>query len=458
LDTITSLVPELFNWIPIFRTGTHIDSQGQEDTWKDDDLDKLMANFQPNTFSVPIVLGHQTADYSPAQGWVAALKKQGGILYAKLANVLENFAISFKNKQYPNRSVGIDMTDQGPVLRHLAFLGAVPPAIDLPPVLQFKRYLSTHVYSLPLDLITPETTTCDADMTTAGTVFIECGGATDNPNVVSNAVSQLTSAIATLAEITPSLQSLKQSLLTGDTPMLATYAASTGTTGSTATSGDTGATATTEMAAPPFPPKSKSTTDATGTTATSGTTEMAAPTMEYELPIATAPTQPPTMPSMQPPPVIPQGMVLMTQAERQALLSQSIASASDALFSTAKLFINKLQSEGKLFPAIIDELADFICYLEKQDSPNPILAYAAQNGLTNRKFTYTDHNSGRRVEMRPADFFRYFLSSLPQQVQVGRQGHDYSAAAPASSPQFQPNPANTAFIVSEVLKQIHGGN
>lgn len=454
MDTTTSLVPELSDWITIFRTGTHIDSQGQEDIWTDNDLDKLIANFQPNTFSVPIVLGHQTADYSPAQGWVASLKKQGGLLYAKLANVLENFAISFKNKQYPNRSVAIDITNEGPVLRHLAFLGAVPPAIELPPVLQFKRYLSSHVYSLPLEPSKSEATTCDADVTTNG-FFIECGGGTENPNAVADAISKLTSAIASIAEITPSLQSIKtlqQSLLTGDTPMPAFYAATTGTTGTTATSGDTGETATTEMAAPPFPPKPKSTTGNTGTSGSTATTEMAAPTQEYELAI----TSPPPM-SMQSNQTIPPGMVLMSEAERNALLTQGIASACDALLSSAKLFIEQLKVAGKITPAIIDELADFICFLEKIDSTNPMLAYAAQTGQSDRAFSYFDRSQGRQVRMRPADYFKKFLANLPTQVQVGRQGHDYSAAVPASPTPFQPNSANTAFIVSEVIKHIHGG-
>ena len=450
MDTILKkLVPELFRRIPVFRVGKHTDSSGEEKDWSDAKLEQLVANFQPNTFTVPVVLGHQTADYSPAQGWVAFLEKKGELVYATLANILEDFAISFKNKQYPNRSVAIDETDQGPVLRHLAFLGAAAPAIDLPPILQFKRYLSSHVYPLPLPLESSELAamTCETNTDPADPI-------TQNFSSLATSVANTTEANA--SEITQLLQYLKnlnqfgfQPFLTGEPPM-PTPTSLVATTGTTATTDST------EMAAPPFPPK-KPTTD---NISDGDTTEMAASTQEYELPITMAPPQ---MQPMQPPPpstppVIPAGMVLMSEAERNALLTQGIASACDALLSSAKLFIEQLKVAGKITPAVIDELAEFICFLEKMDSPNPIFTYAAQTGQNDRAFNYFDKTQGRQVRVRPSDYFRKFLANLPSQVQIGRQGHDYSAAVPSSPTTFQPNSANTAFVVSEVLKQIHGGN
>lgn len=424
MDTILKkLVPELFRRIPVFRVGKHTDSSGEEKDWSGAKLEQLVANFQPNTFTVPVVLGHQTADYSPAQGWVAFLEKEGELVYATLANVLEDFAISFKNKQYPNRSVAIDETDQGPVLRHLAFLGAAAPAIDLPPILQFKRYLSSHVYPLPLESSELTAMTCETN--------------TDPPDHVTQNFSSLATSVANTteaSEITQLLQYLKnlnqfgfQPFLTGEPPMPTP-------TNLVATTGTTATTDSTEMASPPFPPK-KPTTDGGD-----DTTEMAAPTQEYELPITMAP------PIMQSPPPPNNGMSNLSNIEQSALINQGIEAAYDAIMNASKLFVAKLRSDGRLTPSMLDMATDLLCYLERQDSPNQIFAYAARIGAPSPKFfNYRDVN-GREINLRPVDVLKQLLASLPVQVQVGRQGHDYSAAVPVASPQ------QTTEAIADIIK------
>ena len=389
---IQVMVPELFEWMEVFRAGKHIDSQGNETTWTEGNLDDIVANFQPNTFSVPIVLGHQTSDASPAYGWVSHLKKEGDRLYAKLANVLETFAISFKNKQYPNRSVRIDQTDRGFELGHLAFLGAVPPAIELQPAIQFKRYISSHEFPVP----SPEA---------------------------------------------PPTQPL--SLITGELTMAMPIKQPDGKEVAMETETKQPDKTVSEDATPP---------KKTGDPQAANEKEP----LNYELAIdqppvvadANPPRQPDLTKPMKPPAPTtpPPGMVIMSEHERQLLLNQGVASAAEAMLASAQLFVSQLQAAGKVTPALLDGIADFICFLERIDSPNPIFAYAASVNpkLAAKKVTY-QNESGQMVEARPVDFFKSLLEKLPTQYQNSR--HDY-AAMPVADPAQQFN---------EVVQHITAG-
>ncbi len=368
---VQQLVPELFEWIEVFKTGNQVDSQGNERAWTESDLTEIVQNFQPNTFTVPIILGHQNSDKSPAYGWVSSLKKEGDRLYAKLANVLETFAVSFKNKQYPNRSVRIDVTDRGLELGHLAFLGATPPAIDLQPIIQFKRYLESFEYPVPSS---PE---------------------------VNQEVKQIEF----------------KSLITG------------GLT----------------MALPTTPPKETGDTkEATPTSSEKMATDSkpeatkegkSTESIEYELAIETPSpvASPPPTPAQPKPMTPPPGMVIMSEHERQLLLNQGVASAAEAMLSSAQLYVTQLQAAGKVTPALLEGIADFICFLERIDSPNPIFAYAA---LVNpqaapKQMIYTD-GQGNTTKVRAVDYFKSLLQKLPCQVDVNKR-HEF-AAMPVTDP------------------------
>ncbi len=368
---VQQLVPELFEWIEVFKTGNQVDSHGHERTWTESDLTEIVQNFQPNTFTVPIILGHQNSDKSPAYGWVSSLKKEGDRLYAKLANVLETFAISFKNKQYPNRSVRIDVTDRGLELGHLAFLGATPPAIDLQPIIQFKRYLESFEYPVPSS---PE---------------------------VNQEVKQIEFKSLITGGLNMALLNNTPPKDTGD-PKEATPASSEKMT-----------------------PNSKPELTKEGKSTES---------IEYELAIETpAPAMPPAMqpaappPPAQPKPTAPPGMVIMSEHERQLLLNQGVASAAEAMLSSAQLYVNQLQAAGKVTPALLDGIADFICFLERLDSPNPIFAYAAAVNpkSVSKQLTYTD-GQGNSTQVRPVDYFKALLQKLPTQVDLNKR-HEFAA-------------------------------
>ena len=111
------------DWIEVFRSGTHKDSNGNEKTYKDKDLDSIVDSYDPDN-EAPVVLGHPKTD-SPAYGWVEGLKRSGGVLLAKM-NLLPEMVEFVKRGLYKKRSIALN---PGLKLRHIGFLGGVPPAI-----------------------------------------------------------------------------------------------------------------------------------------------------------------------------------------------------------------------------------------------------------------------------------------------------------------------------------------
>ncbi|MBI4651033.1 hypothetical protein HY745_07090 [Candidatus Desantisbacteria bacterium] len=61
-------------WIPIFRTGAHVDNNGNMKIWRQKDLDDIVDKYNPSYKEAPIVIGHPT-DNAPAYGWVEAIKR-----------------------------------------------------------------------------------------------------------------------------------------------------------------------------------------------------------------------------------------------------------------------------------------------------------------------------------------------------------------------------------------------
>lgn len=111
--------------IQVFRAGTHTDAAGNERTWTEQDLDAMVARYRPDVHEAPVVLGHPKEN-APAYGWVEGLKREGGVLYATLKDLAPEFTEWVKQGRYKKRSIALypDLT-----LKHIGFLGAVPPAI-----------------------------------------------------------------------------------------------------------------------------------------------------------------------------------------------------------------------------------------------------------------------------------------------------------------------------------------
>lgn len=114
-------------WIEIFKSGSQTDSAGNKKEWKDSDLDTMVAKYEAakGTHEAPIVIGHPKTD-APAYGWVNQLKREGSTLLAEIKQLSKEFIEAVNLGQYKKRSIALypDMT-----LKHVGFLGAVPPAV-----------------------------------------------------------------------------------------------------------------------------------------------------------------------------------------------------------------------------------------------------------------------------------------------------------------------------------------
>lgn len=121
------------DWIAIFKTGRHIDSAGNTREWTEQDIDRIIAKYDPANHEAPLVIGHPK-ESAPAYGWAEKLKREGRILYVSARDVLPEFADMVKQGLFKKRSISLypDLT-----LRHVGFLGATPPAVKGLPNMAF---------------------------------------------------------------------------------------------------------------------------------------------------------------------------------------------------------------------------------------------------------------------------------------------------------------------------------
>ena len=117
-------------WCEVFRAGTHTDSAGRKKEWTTQDLDRMVSNYDPKSHEAPICIDHNEktgpVKGGPAYGWVEGLKRVGQKLYASFRQVVPEFSEMVNQGLFKKRSISIypDGT-----LRHVAWLGAKPPAI-----------------------------------------------------------------------------------------------------------------------------------------------------------------------------------------------------------------------------------------------------------------------------------------------------------------------------------------
>lgn len=117
-------------WCEVFKAGEHSDSAGRKRTWSTNDLDRLVSSYNPETHEAPICIDHNEAGGpiigGPAYGWVEALKRVGDKVLAKFKDVAPEFAEMVSKGLFRKRSISIYPDGS---LRHVAWLGAKPPAI-----------------------------------------------------------------------------------------------------------------------------------------------------------------------------------------------------------------------------------------------------------------------------------------------------------------------------------------
>lgn len=110
-------------WIEVFRAGDY----GAKGNYSAADLDALVSNYDPAKHEAPLVLGHPQHD-APAMGWVESLKRVGNVLMAKLRQVQPQLEDFVRTGMYTKRSISFYRDPLS--LRHVGFLGAMPPEVQ----------------------------------------------------------------------------------------------------------------------------------------------------------------------------------------------------------------------------------------------------------------------------------------------------------------------------------------
>lgn len=127
-DSTTAQAPQLRGWVEIFRAGNHKDSKGRDFAATEADLDEMVRNHELG--AAPAVIGHPKQD-GPAFAWVGEMARKGASLFAKFTDINPAFDDGVALGAYRNRSVSIVRDAQhGLRVRHVGWLGGVPPAID----------------------------------------------------------------------------------------------------------------------------------------------------------------------------------------------------------------------------------------------------------------------------------------------------------------------------------------
>jgi len=147
------------DWIQVFETGTHTDSAGHTRHWSREDLQSMVANHD-TAHPAPLVVGHPKTD-DPRYGQVSAYRLDAdGKLWFKGGNIEPTFEEMVNNQQFPERSIAIDGDGAGGYkVRHIGFLGAVPPALKLTPMQYGLPGTATYEYAgrFGADVRTPST-------------------------------------------------------------------------------------------------------------------------------------------------------------------------------------------------------------------------------------------------------------------------------------------------------------
>ena len=120
----------------IFRAGRHLDDAGVAHHFSEADLDGMAASYSPALREAPLTVGHPK-DNLPAYGWVKAVARTpAGTLAITPHQVEPQFAEMVQAGRFKKRSASFypphapnNPTPGKWYLRHVAFLGAQPPAV-----------------------------------------------------------------------------------------------------------------------------------------------------------------------------------------------------------------------------------------------------------------------------------------------------------------------------------------
>lgn len=128
-------------WIDLFKIGKQTDSSGNTKEWTDEELqtivDKYNEQEEENKHRAPAIAGEHLDDKKLiAYGWVKELKVEKGHLYGKFEKIDNDFKAMVNDGKFNTVSIALypDL-----LLQHVAFLGAIPPAVKGLKAPQFSR-------------------------------------------------------------------------------------------------------------------------------------------------------------------------------------------------------------------------------------------------------------------------------------------------------------------------------
>ncbi|CAD5107229.1 peptidase [Zestomonas carbonaria] len=121
--------------LPILPAGQHVALDGRPVEFTEAILQEIVDTYDPALHEAPLVIGHPKLN-APAYGWAKSLELRDGMLFAEPHQVVPEFAEAANRKMYKKRSASVYLPGSpgNPkpgkyYLRHIGFLGAIPPAI-----------------------------------------------------------------------------------------------------------------------------------------------------------------------------------------------------------------------------------------------------------------------------------------------------------------------------------------
>lgn len=121
--------------IEIFRAGKRLDAHGNEFDITVENLKQVVDSYNPAYHEAPIVIGHPKMN-TPAYAWVESVSLDGDVLKATLKQIDPEFNELVKSGKYKKVSASFYTPDSPSnphkgawSLRHVGFLGAMPPAV-----------------------------------------------------------------------------------------------------------------------------------------------------------------------------------------------------------------------------------------------------------------------------------------------------------------------------------------
>jgi hypothetical protein len=115
-------------WIEIFRAGDY--SKAGKGVITPEDLQRVVRSYDPTYHEAPVTIGHPV-DNKPAYGWIDGLMVDGDKLLAREKQVDPKFNDARQAGKFKKRSAAFytDENDKVTGLRHVAYLGAMPPEV-----------------------------------------------------------------------------------------------------------------------------------------------------------------------------------------------------------------------------------------------------------------------------------------------------------------------------------------